>query len=302
MGYVRFQGNEEIYQLKIKQCNDQGLIKLYPPFPDTDLTAGFELLTLPKGGKVYGNYLSYKTLYRKMEDGSIILSNDGSIYTPPAPPVYKVSFVTSNGIIVGKSQQNVGNFENLIIPEVVPDKNYEFVRWEPLVPVGGKIEEDYTFYGITKYVPTLEELKLQKKAEISAACENTIHSGIDVKIGEEWEHFSLETNDQINLFGKQYQLANGATSVEYHQDGYPCQYYSAEDMMKIITAAMEWVSYHTTYCNALNMWIAGAESVEEVNSIYYGADIPEEYQSEVLKDYLAKIAAEAALNESEELP
>ena len=119
-----------------------------------------------------------------------------------------------------------------------------------------------------------------------------------MKIGEEWEHFSLETNDQINLFGKQYQLANGAEFVEYHRDGYPCKYYSAEDMMKIITAAMEWVSYHTTYCNALNMWIAGASSKDEVNAIYYGADIPEEYQSEVLKDYLEKIAAEGELNET----
>ncbi len=53
------------------------------------------------------------------------------------------------------------------------------------------------------------------------------------------------------------------------------------------------VSYHTTYCNALNMWIAGCESAEEIQQIFYGADVPEQYQSEVLKAYLVKIAAMA---------
>ena len=300
MGYVRFKESPEVFQMQIKTIG-KNMVQLYPPLPDVDLTVGFELLTRPKGGKVYGNYLSYATLYRKMEDGSLILSNDGSVYvppTPPDPPVYKVIFVIDNGTIIGESEQTPGSFDKLIVPEVVMNENYEFLGWEPEIPTEGILTRDYTFCAVTRYVPTLEEVKAQKKAEISAACENTIHSGIDVKIGENWEHFSLQTNDQINLFGKQYQLANGAEFVEYHRDGYPCKYYSAKDMMQIITAAMEWVSYHTTYCNALNMWIAGAESKDEVNTIYYGADIPEEYQSEVLKDYLEKIAAEGELNET----
>ena len=291
MRYVRFKGNHEVFQIKIEAIGNNR-VRLYPPFPDTGLT-GFELLTQPKGGKVYGNYLSYTTLYRKMEDGSIVLSNDGSVYVPPDPPVYKVIFVVDNGTIIGESEQTPGSFEKLVVPDVATHENYEFLGWEPEIPQKGKLEKDYVFYGLTRYVPTLEEVKTQKKAEISAVCESAVHSGVDVKIGEEWEHFSLETNDQINLFGKQYQLTNGAEWVEYHQDGHPCKYYSAADMMKIITAAMEWVSYHTTYCNALNMWIIGAASKDEVNTIYYGADIPEEYQSEVLKDYLTKMAAEA---------
>ena len=35
------------------------------------------------------------------------------------------------------------------------------------------------------------------------------------------------------------------------------------------------------------MWIAGCESTEEVQAIYYGADVPEQYQSDVLKAYIA---------------
>ena len=108
------------------------------------------------------------------------------------------------------------------------------------------------------------------------------------------EHFSLKEEDQLNLFGKQAQLAAGTKQLEYHQDGHPCRYYSADEMTAIIDAAMQHVSYHTTYCNSLNMWIAGATTTEELNIIYYGADIPEEYQSEVLKDYLAAMLGKAA--------
>ena len=151
---------------------------------------------------------------------------------------------------------------------------------------------------VEPYVPTLAELKATKKAEVSAACEQIIYAGITIQLTDGPEHFSLTEKDQINLFGKQAQLAAGADRLEYHQDGHPCRYYSATEMQQIITAAMEHVSYHTTYCNSLNMWISGTETAEELETIFYGADIPEEYQSEVLKDYLIRImegADEAAV-------
>ena len=138
------------------------------------------------------------------------------------------------------------------------------------------------------YEPTLEELQVAKKRKISQECETAIYSGVDVTFTDgSVEHFSLTEHDQLNLFGKQVQLAAGAEQMEYHSDGQPCRYYSAADMQTIITAAMQFVSYHTTYCNAINMWIAGCESTEEVQAIYYGADVPEQYQSDVLKAYIA---------------
>lgn len=155
------------------------------------------------------------------------------------------------------------------------------------------------------YVPTAEELLLaaqsSKRAEVSASCEQTIYAGIDVVLPSgTTEHFALTEHDQLNLFGKQAQLAAGATQLEYHADGQPCRYYNAEDMQAVITAAMWHVSYHTTYCNALNMWIAGCETAEEVHGIFYGADVPEKYQSEVLKAYLLQIAGMAGGNDETE--
>ena len=144
------------------------------------------------------------------------------------------------------------------------------------------------------YVPTLAELQSVKNREISQACERIIYSGVDVTFTDgSVEHFSLTEHDQLNLFGKQVQLAAGAEQLEYHSDGQPCRYYSAADMQTIIAAAMQHVSYHTTYCNAVNMWIAGCESTEEVQAIYYGADVPEEYQSDVLKAYIASMKESA---------
>ena len=152
--------------------------------------------------------------------------------------------------------------------------------------------------GLPEYEPTLDELKASKKQEIGVTCNSIIQAGIDVTFSDaHTEHFSLVENelqhDQLNLFGKQVQLASGATQLEYHQDGQPCKYYTAEEMQLIVTTAMSFVSYHTTYCNSMNMWIKSVETKEELEKIYYGVDIPEEYQSEVLKTYLEKMKGES---------
>ena len=137
------------------------------------------------------------------------------------------------------------------------------------------------------YVPTLEEVKVVKLQEIAVACEQTVYAGVDVELPLGTEHFSLTEKDQLNLFGKQAQMAAGAEKFEYHQDGFPCRYYTKEEMQLIVETALAYVTYHTTYCNSLNIWIAFAETVEAVSEITYGCDVPEEYQSEVLKDILA---------------
>lgn len=194
-----------------------------------------DITTYTVGGLEAYTIMGYDTLYR--EDGqTIYLSNDGSVYVPPAPP-------------------------------------------EPVTPP-------------EPGVPTLEEVQAVKKQEIAAACEQIIYYGVNVTLADgTTEHYSLTEHDQLNLFGKQIQVSAGQEQIEYHADGQPCKYYSAADMQTIIQAAMWHVSYHTTYCNAINMWIMGCQTTDEVYTIFYGADVPETYQSDVLKAYLAEIAA-----------
>lgn len=48
---------------------------------------------------------------------------------------------------------------------------------------------------------------------------------------------------------------------------------------------------YTTYCNALNMWIKSVTKPGDLDQIQWGAKVPEEFQNEVLKDYMKTIAS-----------
>ena len=137
---------------------------------------------------------------------------------------------------------------------------------------------------------TLDEWKTAKKTEISKVCEETIYNGVDVVLDEETKHFSLTEKDQLNLFGVQVQISAGAETIEYHADGEPCIYYPVANMKIVVAAAMKFVSYHRTYCNSMYTWIKACDTVEAIKEISYGAEIPAEHQSDVLKAYLAEMA------------
>ena len=140
------------------------------------------------------------------------------------------------------------------------------------------------------YIPTLDEVKTSKHLEVGSVCQSIIFAGIDVELSSgDTKHFTLTYEDQINLIGKQLQVVNGEENIEYHPSSTPtspCVYYTNADMLKIINTAFSFKSYHTTYCNSLYTWIDNCETTEEVENIYYGVEIPQEYQSEVLKDYI----------------
>ena len=236
MEKIKLTGSDQLYEIQSIRPTSEHVLQIIfadavPDSWDGDIqlyTAGAVLATTLTG---------WNTVYRD-EGQTMYLSDDGSVYVPPADP-------------------------------------------EPVTPP-------------EPYEPTIAELQSIKKQEISQAGEQAIYSGVSVTLADgSTEHFALTEHDQLNLFGKQVQFTAGAEQMEYHSDGQPCRYYSAADMQTIITTAMWHVSYHTTYCNALNMWISGAQTAEEIQQIFYGADVPEQYQSEVLKAYLVKIAAMA---------
>lgn len=234
MEKIKLSGSDQMYEIRSIIPTAEHVLQIIFADAVPEVWGGdIELYT---AGDILATTLTgWNTVYRD-EGQTIYLSDDGSVYVPPADP-----------------------------KPVTPPEPYE---------------------------PTLAELQAAKKQEISQACEQIIYAGISVTLADGTvEHFALTEHDQLNLFGKQAQLAAGAEQLEYHSDGKPCRYYSAADMQTIIAAAMQHVSYHTTYCNALNMWVAGCETAEELQQIYYGADVPEQYQSEVLKTYLLEIAS-----------
>ena len=267
------------------------MVQLYPPIPNANITAGFELLT--NSGKVYGNYLKYTTLFRKMEDGSVILSNDGSVYIPPEPQVYKVVFSTDgNGKIVGEAEQEPKTFEELIIPVVIPNENYEFIDWSPEIPKSGLVDSDMTFAAQMQYVPTLEELKSQKVTEMNDAQQTTIQNGLDITLSSgAVEHFTLTDHDQTSLMGLQTLVAQGVENIPWHTSDQTehCKYYSNADMEIITSKALQFVTFHVTYFRDLRIYVRALEDKEAVSNVFYGMSIPEKYQSDVLKDFFLRM-------------
>jgi len=227
MEKIKITGSDQIYEIRSIIPTAEHVLQIV--FADTVPAAWGGDIQLYTDGDVLATTLTgWSTVYRD-EGQTVYLSDDGSVYVPPADP-------------------------------------------EPVTPP-------------EPYEPTLAELQAAKKQEISQACEQAIYSGVSVTLTDgSTEHFALTEHDQLNLFGKQIELSAGVTRLKYHTDGQPCRYYDAADMQLIVTAAMDYVSYHTTYCNSLYSWIGGAQTAEEIQQIYYGAEIPEQYWSDVFRD------------------
>lgn len=131
----------------------------------------------------------------------------------------------------------------------------------------------------------LRERKDKKINQMSRRCSEVITQGVDVELSDgNTYHFSLTVEDQLNLITISAMIAEGQTVLPYHADDEQCVFFSSEDMLKVIDTATNFKTYHTTYFNSLKTYILALETIEEVESLYYGVDIPEEYQSPVWKE------------------
>lgn len=139
------------------------------------------------------------------------------------------------------------------------------------------------------YIPTLEEVKAAKKQEIYSAYNADVAAGVSVELSTGTQHFPLSGEDREFLMGKQLELVGSdAEQVSYQDSENHCMLLPRNDMQKIITEALTHVNVKTTYRNNLCEWVDQCSTKEMVEGIFYGASIPEEYQNEVFKMYLAQ--------------
>jgi len=123
--------------------------------------------------------------------------------------------------------------------------------------------------------PTLNVAKSNKLSEISQACNTTIISGCDATLTDGITgHISLTSEDQINLNGAKEAVNSGILQYPYHLDGQLCELYNANDINILAKAAIYHKLYHTTLCNHYNIWIRRCETVNEIQSITYGCNLP----------------------------
>lgn len=137
---------------------------------------------------------------------------------------------------------------------------------------------------------TIEFVKEKKIVAMSKICNETIENGFDIVLSDgNTHHFSLTTQDQLNLLTSSVILASSDTEISYHADGEPWQYYSASDMENIISVATLFRKYHLSYFNSLHSYINSLTTISEISDIVYGITIPAEYQNDVLKDLISQI-------------
>lgn len=136
-------------------------------------------------------------------------------------------------------------------------------------------------------VITVEFVKSSKISEMNSACNKAIVKGFDATLNDgETYHFSLTTQDQLNMITLSELVEMGENSIPYHADGELCKFYSAEDVKVILKGVREHKTYHVSYFNALKAYVESLSTIEEIRYIEYGVEIPEEHQTDVLKSLL----------------
>lgn len=183
--------------------------------------------------------------------------------------------VTDTGDVYGEYEDYTTLYKELDNGFILSNNGSTYVEPEPI-----PIPEPYE--------PTLEEIKEQKIAEMNQAQQEVIKAGINVTLSDEiTEHFTLKDQDQISLMGLQTLAVQGIEKIPWHESNNAehCKYYSAEDMNKITSAALSFISFQVTYFRDLRIYINSMQDGESVQEVEYGMYIPEEYQSEVLADF-----------------
>lgn len=287
MYYIKIINAEEKYYGTIIPINNNIIeVKNIPKTLD-----GFYLYN-DKNDKLIGDYSTYTTLYREIDNKNNIYqySNNESVYVQPK---YKITFdAQAGGSLEGETEQFVSNYKDLVIPTPIADENYEFVCWEPEIPELGIININKTFVAKFSYIPTLDDVKENKVTEMNNIQQSIIQNGVDVELSNDTiEHFTLTDHDQTSLMGLLTKVTEGTEQIPWHTSDQSehCKYYSNEDMALIVNKALNFITYHVTYFRDLRIYIRSLENKEDVVAIAYGVELPVEYQSEVLKDILAKM-------------
>lgn len=163
----------------------------------------------------------------------------------------------------------------------------EEITIEPEIP----IEEEVEYIDPNTEI-TLDYVKRVKIAEMSNICNKVITNGFDVVLSEgNAYHFSLTTQDQLNLITLASMVAAGKTQIPYHADGELCRFYSKDEINLIVNTATQFKTYHVSYFNALKAYIESMVDIDTIEAVVYGTEIPEEHQSDVLRVLIANMSS-----------
>ena len=286
MSYIKFLNSDEHLDGKVKIIDDHTV----EISGCNQNLSGFQLFT--DADFMFGDYSKYKYDYEEPNLGDKVYryTNDNHKWKKP---IYTTTFTTNGGgTLTGLTTQKVENYEDLIIPTVTANENYVFDSWSPTIPSSGYIDSNKTFTAMFTYVEPLESVKQRKVDEMNQVQQQTIENGFNATLTDGTvEHFTLTGHDQTSLLGLAGQVQAGIEQIPWHTSDHDehCKYYSNADMKIITDTATIFVTFEVTWFRDLRIYINSLQTKEEVEAIEYNIIIPEEYQSEVLKDLLAKM-------------
>lgn len=119
----------------------------------------------------------------------------------------------------------------------------------------------------------LSQAKQRKINEISLTSQSMIINGVEFN----GKRYRLNTTDQINMSALS-AMAQIGNKVPYHADGEICRVFEPEEMIQLAQTATNWIVYHTTYFNLLKHQILEYDNLEDVEKVYYGTKLKDEYQ------------------------
>lgn len=135
--------------------------------------------------------------------------------------------------------------------------------------------------------PTTEYIRSVKLLEMKNASQQAITDGFDVVLLDgASHHFSLTPVEQLNILRLKLRMIDGENNLPYHAVGEASQFYSGIDILSIASGMDNHIDYHNVYYNSLENYINNITDNTEISEVTYGMEIPEEYQSEVLKTFL----------------
>ncbi len=127
------------------------------------------------------------------------------------------------------------------------------------------------------YVPTLDDVKIQKINELSYMCSQLITNGVGIDIDGTMEHFSYKDEDQVNI-KEIFDLAvQTNVPMYYHSDGNSCKLYTVEQIIALYTATTTNKMHHQTYFNQLKLYTLAQKNKESVENINYGDELTGAY-------------------------
>lgn len=233
------------------------------------LLSGFNLVN-EYNGVIQTERPNYIYIYRTYEDNAkqIELCDDNIAWTKPD---ITVTFSVSNGgTLDGETVQIAERYEDLMIPTPMANENYNFVKWNPEIPVSGDIENNVTFVAEFEYVKTLDEIRNAKIKEFNEICNMTIEAGQDINLSDGTVmHFDYTQYNQMNMTDGANLALSTNESVPYYDSNNNCYLFDAIDMVTIYAKCKGYVTYMLTLDHHLEGMIRRMENKDDIEALTF---------------------------------